>query len=159
MTVLSADIDKEYTPGLHYIWAEKVYSHLYNGSEAINIMDMAGENAYSAISTFYNWVEASCQGYYKSKGFQTLLDYPDDFKFDFVIIDFTTEPCLLGFLKKFNYPPTIGVSAFSVPHYTYNFIGGHRQLSYVPHFDAEYENKMDFVERVNNFILYMWDDW
>lgn len=159
LTILSPDVDKENTSGVHYIWAEKVYSTLYNGSKAIDIKDMANQSSYQAVLSFHGWMRASCQGYNKSKGFQTLLNYPNDFKFDLVIVDYTCEPCLLGFLKKFNYPPTLGVSAFSVPHFTYNFIGGHRQFSYVPHFDAEYESKMNFFERLDNFLLYLWDDW
>ncbi|XP_037039722.1 UDP-glucosyltransferase 2-like isoform X1 [Bradysia coprophila] len=159
LTILSADVDREKTPGVHYIWAEKVYSSLYNGSEAINIMDMADESPYKAVVSFYGWVQASCEGYYKSKGFQTLLDYPDNFKFDLILVDYSCEPCLIGFSKKFNYPPTVGLSAFSVPHYTYHYIGGHRQFSYVPHFDAEYGGRMNFFQRLDNFLLYMWDDW
>ncbi|KAG4070514.1 hypothetical protein HA402_012304 [Bradysia odoriphaga] len=159
LTILSPDVDREVTPGVHYIWAEKVYSNLYNGSDAINIIDMADESPYETIVTFYGWGITSCEGYYKSKGFQTLLDYPDDFKFDLILVDYTCEPCLIGFSKKFNYPPTVGLSAFSVPHYTYRYIGGHRQFSYVPHFVAEYGGKMDFFQRLDNFLLYMWDDW
>ncbi len=159
LTILSPDIDKEQTSGLHYIWAERVYSYLYNGSKAINLIDMVDDSPYEGVLAFRNWITAACRGYYKSKGFQTLLDYPDNFKFDLVLVVYTSEPCLLGFLKKFNYPPTVGLSAFSVPHYTYHFIGGHRQFSYVPHYDAEYESKMNFFERLDNFILHMWDDW
>lgn len=159
LTILSSDIDQGTTPGIHYIWAEKVYSTLYNGSNAIVLTDMIEESPYEGVLSFYGWCAASCQGFYQSTGFQTLLNYPNDFKFDLVLVDYTSGPCLLGFLKKFNYPPTVGVSAFSVPHYTYNFIGGHRKISYVPHFYAEYESKMKFLQRLNNFLLYMWDDW
>lgn len=159
LTILSADIDKESTPGIHYIWAEEVYSHMFNGSDAINIMDLTDESPYQGVLSFIEFLTASCPGFYKSKGFQTLLNYPDDFKFDLVLVDYSCEPCLLGFLKKFNYPPTVGISAFSVPHYTYNFIGGHRQFSYVPHFSALYDSNMNFLERLNNFLVYLWDDW
>ncbi|KAJ6633292.1 UDP-glucosyltransferase 2 [Pseudolycoriella hygida] len=159
LTILSSDTDIDIVPGVHYIWAEKVYSHLYNGSSAINIMDMADDTTFEAVESFYQLLVASCGGYYKSQGFQTLLNYPNDFKFDLVLVDYTFEPCLLGFLKKFNYPPTVGVTAFSVPHTTYKFIGGHRQFSYVPHFDAVYESDMNFFQRLHNFILYLWDDW
>ncbi|XP_037040047.1 UDP-glucosyltransferase 2-like isoform X4 [Bradysia coprophila] len=159
LTILSADVDRDATPGVHYIWAEEVYSHLYNGSRGFNLMDMTKEGPFEELLSFYGWLRRSCEGYYKSKGFQTLLDYPDDFKFDLILVDYSCEPCLLGFSKKFNYPPTVGVSAFSLPHYTYHFVGGHRHFSYVPHFNAEYESKMNFIERLDNFLLYMWDDW
>lgn len=159
LTILSSDVDEATTPGLHYIWAEKVYSHLYNGSEAFDLMDFSTGGPYQGVVTFYNWIKFGCAGFYMSEGLKTLLNYPDDFKFDLILVDYTCEPCLIGFSKKFNYPPTVGLSAFSVPHYTYKYIGGYRQFSYVPHFDAEYGGRMNFFQRLNNFLLHMWDDW
>lgn len=157
LTILSPDIDEKPAPGIHYIWAEKVYSTLYS---AFDLMEVTTEaNSFESILTHYEWIYTSCQGFYQSKGFQTLLNYPDDFKFDLVLVDYTSEPCLVGFLKKFNYPVTVGMSAYSIPHYTYNFIGGHRQFSYVQHYEAQYDGNMNFVQRLHNFMLYMWDDW
>lgn len=91
LTILSPDIDKESTPNLHYIWSEKVYSTLYNGSDAINIMDMADENA---VMSFHKWALLSCKGFFESDGFQRLLNYPDDFKFDLALVDFNCGLCL-----------------------------------------------------------------
>lgn len=69
----------------------------------------------------------------ETNGFAQLLAYPDDFPFDLVIYDFTAGPCLLPFLHKFNYPPLVAVSAYNIPSFTTEVIGGHQYYAYVPH--------------------------
>lgn len=158
LTILTPDIDKQLTPNLHYIWAEKAYSTLYNGSDALNIMDMANENAFSAVMSFHKWGLQACQGFFNSDGFRTLLNYPNDFKFDLVLVDFNCGPCLLGFLHKFNYPPVVGLCPFSVPPYMYDYVGGHRRPAYVPHYDVNFDNRMDFIQRLYNHLVLWWED-
>lgn len=113
----------------------------------------------TATISFYGFGNSSCTGFYVSQGFQTILNYPDDFKFDLILLDYIFEPCLLGFVHKFNYPPTVAVNPFSVPNYIYDFIGGHTQPSYVSHVNVEYDVDMNFVQRVHNFLAYSWAAW
>lgn len=91
---------------------------------------------------------------FNSEGFRKLMSYPNDFKFDLVITDYTFGVPLLGFLDKFGYPPVVGVTAFSVPHYTYHFVGGHNQQSYVPHHMINYGTQMNLWERIWNYYSY-----
>lgn len=92
-----------------------------------------------------------------TKGFQTLLDYPDDFKFDIVLYDYTCGPCLLPFLDKFGYPPLIGVSAFSNPPQTLDLVGGHLYLAYHPFYSLYLDDDMNFWERAYNAYIHIVD--
>lgn len=85
------------------------------------------------------------------------MEYPDDFPFDLVIYDFTCGPCVLGFLQKFNYPPLVSLTGFSIPQFSHHLVGGHKPSSYVPHFSLRYDTKMDFFQRMINFIVQNFD--
>lgn len=90
-----------------------------------------------------------------SNGFRTLLNYPNDFKFDLILYDFTTGQCLLPFLHKFNYPPLVAVTAFSHPSYLVDLVGGHHYYAYVPHNVFFFEKDMLFWQRFLNFAVYV----
>lgn len=90
-----------------------------------------------------------------NNGFRTLLNYPDNFKFDIIINDFTIGSSLLPFVHKFNYPPLLVVSAFVHPPYLNDLIGGHHYYAYVPHDLLLRDDKMTFFERFYNFLLYI----
>lgn len=69
-------------------------------------MDMAKESQFEALKSFYLFGEYMCRAVEESQeSINILLSYPDNFKFDLVIFDFTIGPCLLGIIKKFNFPP------------------------------------------------------
>jgi glucuronosyltransferase len=70
------------------------------------------------------------QGIIKSEGVQTILEYPDEFKFDLVIYDFIGGPILLPLIQKFNYPPMIGVAAFDNCPFRSNLVGGYQYAAY-----------------------------
>lgn len=88
---------------------------------------------------------------------QILLNYPDDYKVDLIIYDFTCGPCLLLFLTKFKYPPMISLTAFNNPPYSTDIIGGHKFPSYVPHFALHYDPNMNFLQRSNNHFIYLFE--
>lgn len=92
-----------------------------------------------------------------TKGFRTLLNYPDDFHFDLVIYDFSVSPCLLPFLHKFKYPPLVGVSAYSNPSYSTEVIGGHKYYAYIPHNMVAHDDhrSMTFWQRILNFAFHL----
>lgn len=93
-----------------------------------------------------------CQSIFKSKGFQQLLNYPSDFKIDLLILDITLGPCIYPFISRFNYPPTIAVTAFLLPPYTaYNF-GNYLFPSYKPWYGLPYNQNMTLIERFYNYI-------
>lgn len=83
------------------------------------------------------------------------MNYPDDFRFDAIIYDFTPGACLLGFMHKFNYPPLVSVTAYGNPSILNTFIGGHQFYSYIPHNYLLYEGDMNFWQRMNNFAVHL----
>lgn len=91
---------------------------------------------------------------FKSNGMKTILNYPDNFKFDVVIHDYTIGPCLLFLLTKFNYPPLVGATAFLDPPYTLDLVGGHKHYAYIPFYNVNYDSDMNFRQRVTNVLLY-----
>lgn len=92
-----------------------------------------------------------------TNGFQTLLSYPDDFRFDLIVSDMSMSGCLLGFVHKFKYPPLLAVTAFSHPPYLNALVGGHHYYSYVPHYNLPYSQKMNFFQRFMNFIVHNYE--
>lgn len=157
ITMVSVDNDKNPPPNVHYIYLEAVYETLYGGESTIDLLAMSDEKSFEAIQSLYVWCDQCCQGILNSKGLDIILNYPNDFKFDAVIYDFTCGPCLLPLIHKFNYPPLISVTAFNNPPYTHHLIGGQKYPAYVPHFVTEYSNQMSFPQRVFNSILYLAD--
>lgn len=69
--------------------------------------------------------------------------------------DFTVGACLLPFLHKFNYPPLIAVSAYGMPSYTGEIIGGHQYSAYVPHNNLyNIDPQMNIFNRALNMLIY-----
>uniref|UniRef100_A0A336M822 CSON012430 protein n=1 Tax=Culicoides sonorensis TaxID=179676 RepID=A0A336M822_CULSO len=155
ITILTPDADKHKTDNVHFIQAEGVYEFLESGGdELFDLFNEDQKSKFTAVIEMWGYAYVASELVLKSQGFQRLFNYPDTFKFDLVVIDYTCAPTLLGFLEKFNYPPVVGITAFSIPHYTYHFVGGHKQPSYVPHYIVDYSNKMNFIERINNYLSY-----
>lgn len=94
-------------------------------------------------------------GISETKGFQTLLDYPDDFHFDLIVYDFTPGACLLGFMHKFKYPPLVSITAYGNPSLVNSIIGGHQYYSYVPHYYLHYDHDMNIRQRFSNFLVHI----
>lgn len=91
----------------------------------------------------------------RTRGFRTLLRYPDDFQFDLIIYNFTPGACLLGFLHKFNYPPLLSVTSLGNPAYLSALIGSHSYYSYIPHYNLLYKGEMNFFQRCYNFAVHL----
>lgn len=91
----------------------------------------------------------------KTKGFDTLMQYPDNFHFDVVLYDFTAGGCLLPFLHKFNNPPLISMTAYGNPSLSTSIIGGHQYYSYVPHYYLHYDKDMNIFQRIYNFAVHI----
>lgn len=90
-----------------------------------------------------------------SNGLQQLMNYPNDFKFDAVLYDYTCGPCLLPFLEKFNNPPLISVTAFNNPPFTTALAGGHHYYAYIPYYGLNTDERMSFWQRGLNALLFI----
>ncbi|XP_053687396.1 UDP-glucosyltransferase 2-like [Sabethes cyaneus] len=158
LTILSADVEKDSPANVHYVELEQTYPELYSGHDNIDLMEMANENIFKAIVSFYgDFVIQECRGVLKSEGLKFVKNYPDNFKFDLVLYDMTCGGCMNGLIHKFNYPPLVSVTAFSNPPYVTDVIGGHKYSAYVPFYSLPYGTDMTFLQRVQNTILYSVD--
>ncbi|XP_055626412.1 UDP-glucosyltransferase 2-like [Toxorhynchites rutilus septentrionalis] len=157
LTIVSPDIEKSQKPNLTYIHLEETYPAIHEGDTAIDLYAMAQEGLVQSLMTFYKYAISMCEGVLKSKGLQTILDYPDGFKFDLVLYDFTCGPCLMGLFDKFGQPPLIGVTAFNIPPYTVDLIGGHKYPAYIPYYTLTYDTDMNFFQRLQNSFIYTVD--
>uniref|UniRef100_A0A8D8CBA7 UDP-glucuronosyltransferase 2B33 n=2 Tax=Culex pipiens TaxID=7175 RepID=A0A8D8CBA7_CULPI len=158
ITALSVNTDPNAAENITYIHLENTYNVLYgDGKASNNILKRSEENPFQATMSFYKFGTLGCIGATSSLGLQKLMEYPDDFRFDLVIYDFTCGPCVLGFLHKFNYPPLVSLTGFSIPQFSHHLVGGHKPSSYVPHFSLKYDTKMDFFQRTINFIVQNFD--
>lgn len=119
---------------------------------------MAKQSTLTAVFSFYDFGSFMCEGVGLSKGLNVILSYPDNFKFDLVINDYTCGACLLGLLPKFKYPPLIGISAFNNPPYTADIVGGDKLgLTAKPFYTLSYDNNMNFFERMHNGFIHFID--
>lgn len=155
VTVFTPDIDKHVTKNVHYIRADGIYEVLdAMGPEMFDFFNEDLKSKVTVVAEMWEFAYIVTEMTFKSQGFKTLNSYPDDFKFDLVITDYTFGAPLLGFLDKFGNPPVVGVTAFSVPHYTYHYVGGHKQPSYVSHHMISYSTHMSLWERIWNYYVY-----
>lgn len=113
ITVASADVDNKAPKNVHYYHLEEAYPLL----EKTFALAEEDDSIFGGIKIIYDWCHVAAEGIAQSKGFKALLSYPDNFKFDLVINDYTCGSFLLGFLEKFNNPPLIAVTAFNYPPY------------------------------------------
>ncbi|XP_065091164.1 UDP-glucosyltransferase 2-like [Ochlerotatus camptorhynchus] len=156
LTIVSADVEKHSKGNMTYIHLEKAYSFL---AEALDLNEMANENAFGGVRSLYAWGIGMCKGVLSSEGMNTIMGYPDDFKVDLVVADVTLGPCLFGLLQKFGNPPVVGVTAYNNPSYTTDFIGGHKHYAYVPYVMLNYDYDMNFFQRMYNYIVYLYDEY
>lgn len=160
VTFVSTDISKEPRENVHYIHLEKaysVYAESMEGQGDFDIMSFMNQSVITQIIWYHDYMKISCDGILASDGLEQILQYPNDFRFDLVIHDFTFGPCLLPLLHRFKYPPLIAVTAFSNPPFTTISIGGIKYPSYIPHYLLNYPMSMSLSQRIFNTFLYATD--
>lgn len=67
---------------LHYIHMEKVYDRINKPLEAskTDLFDFGNTNPFLQFLFLSHWTVNSCKGFVESDGWQTLKNYPNDFK-------------------------------------------------------------------------------
>jgi glucuronosyltransferase len=157
VTFVSVDAVKKTTPNVHAIHLEKTYEIVFGGSDGFDLLEYADLPATASIVETGDFYAQVCEGIIASSGLDTILNYPNDFKFGAVIFDFTFGPCLLPLMAKFNNPPLISISAFANPPYTTDLVGGQKYPAYIPHYAINYSSDMNFFQRFFNTYLYLVD--
>lgn len=153
VTILSVDLprsNEKVPPNVHYI-------HLEEGYSVTGVTNYIGMGVFEFIPIYYGRKLAAMECILKSKGMQTLLDYPDGFNFDLILYDYIIGPYLLGFVHKFNYPPLIGMSAFHNPPITLDLMSNHYFPAYIPYHSTTYSPVMDFWQRLENTLIFIAD--
>lgn len=156
VTVLSTDRDERAPTNVTYVHMEGVYDLFYK-EHHLNLVDSHNESSIDAVDTLWSYGLMSCEGALRSQGIRQLLAYPDAFRFDLILYDYTLGPCLLGFLPKFGYPPLVAVTAFNNPTYTAEFVGGHNYYAYIPYYSLHCDSVMSFWQRVENVYLHAYE--
>lgn len=86
VTVVSpgADVSSE---NLHYIYMEKVYDRVYKplDENKVDFFEIGLINPFLNFFFLSDWVLNSCRGFVESDGWNTLKNYPDDFKVGCVV--------------------------------------------------------------------------
>ncbi|XP_037908839.1 UDP-glucosyltransferase 2-like [Hermetia illucens] len=156
LTVLSVDKSKKPIKNAHIIDMQEIYSMVYE-SEQYDLDEFIETDVFSEIHSVFEFMYKFCKASGKTEGFKALLRYPDNFKFDLVIHDFTLVSCLAGFLHKFNYPPLINVSPYKYVTPQVEAFGGHFYSSYIPRATAPYNVNMTFMQRTENLIAEVYE--
>ncbi|XP_052895913.1 uncharacterized protein LOC128303099 [Anopheles moucheti] len=158
LTVVSPDIELKPKPNVTYIHLEKTYDAIHEGATAIDFYEMGQAGILESMKIFYDYAISMCIGILDSKGYQTIMNYPSDYKFDLVVYDFTCGPCLLAVYHRFGQLPMVGVTGFNTPPYTTDLIGGHKYYAYVPYYTLDYDSNMNFFQRFYNAAIH-WIDY
>ena len=151
LTVLSPDVEDS-KQNLTYLHLDKVYPAIYNGSEEMDFLKFTKASPIELFTFYSESSKKSCRGSLESKGFSQLMKYPDDFKFDLILHDFTMDSCLLAVMSKFGEINAVGMSAYNAPgQFGANLI----YPSFVPAHDLLCTSKMTFMERIESTITHL----
>ncbi|KAG5891753.1 hypothetical protein JTB14_012487 [Gonioctena quinquepunctata] len=151
VTVLrSNSIPVKKRENLHTIIIEGL--HEMCTSEIIDTEKFSRMGAYALIHLFFEYSEMLCDHTLDTKGLQTLIDYPKNFKFDLILIELTIGPCLAPLIQKFNYPPVVGVTPFLLPLPLSELFGNIVQPSFNPIYVTVFSDDMSFWERLQNYF-------
>ena len=80
ITSLSADIDTDPPPNLHYLYLDEMYNYLYTDESKYNFFEIGQSSTWNQLNDFYHFGDDACKGAAASTGWQQLLNYPDTFK-------------------------------------------------------------------------------
>lgn len=154
LTVLTVEIERSYK-NMNFILMENVYEDMIENYFTDELQ--YHQNEFTTIKEYYNLIGYLSRVLTGTKGVQQLLNYPNNFKFDAILHDFTSGQFLLGFVEKFGRPPLISVSPFGIPPYIYAVSNTPVLPSYMPHYATTFTDDPSFIERFKNLLFYGFD--
>ena len=160
LTILSLDIPNNPPNNVHFIHLENVYEKInseYNDLSDQDFLDMGTVNPYQVHVSFGEYEFQVCQLAIQTDGFKMLMNYPNNYKFEVIIHDFLAGPCLLVCLHKFKKAQLISVTAFNGLSTTVSLTGSMIYPSFIPNYVYDITPKMNFIQRLNNFMLSFWE--
>jgi glucuronosyltransferase len=156
ITALSPDVE-ESKENFTYHHLEKVYASLYNGSTDLNFFEMGKKSTVEMFIEFFDFFKNAAGAALDSKGYQDMLKYPDDFKVDLVIHDFTGFSSLLGMVHKFNNPPMVSVTPYLFSGKFATISGSLLYPAFLPPPDLRVPQQMTFMQRVQSFLFNLFE--
>lgn len=145
ITVLSMSDNKK--NGIHFLDLRETEKTLTGEKrQDINVLNFAEINLWTRSMLDFEFHLDFCETLMKSSGFEKLFNYSDSFKFDLLVYDSMTSPCLLGFQQKFKIMNIVALLINvkeSILH-DRNVIKLKRNSNI---------GEMSFIERVENFCL------
>lgn len=151
ITYVGVDEYKKPPENITYILLEHAYDHIGE----INFTDVSAQSPYESLWFLNDWYDACSQIAVKQKGFQVFLDVIKKEKFDLVVFDLGTTAFLLGAIDVMGRPPVIGVTAFGIPPWVYEFSGTPYPIQNNPHFILPFAKDLNFMERLENAVFFL----
>lgn len=75
-------------------------------------------------------------------------------EFDVIVMEIFMNEAFLGLGHHFR-APVIGFSTFGASKWSNDMVGNPTPMSYIPHFQVNFSERMNFVQRVGNVLLYL----
>ncbi|XP_055596984.1 UDP-glucosyltransferase 2-like isoform X2 [Uranotaenia lowii] len=160
VTVLSVDVDEAPPPNVSFIHVDGVYESFFEDEEeSLDFFALGQMDAFVALRIFNDILLQGCGAALQSKGLQTLMAYPSEFKFDLIINDFLSGPCLSAIAQhKFGRPPYIPVTAFNGITATVSQAGSYSYPAIIPNHEYDTPEKMNYAQRFMNFLYSHWEE-
>jgi glucuronosyltransferase len=98
------------------------------------------------------WGELTCEEALKSPVIDEILDLHQKKPFDIILVEFFTSDCTLALAHKLNIP-FIGLSSCALFPWHYDRVGLPDTPSYIPTESVRFSQKMDFWQRLENWIV------
>ncbi|XP_068085753.1 UDP-glucosyltransferase 2-like [Anabrus simplex] len=155
VTVLSTMAQKQPAPNLTEIVITGIYEFIA-GTENFALEEMSEISSFSMTKIFGNWIKLLCSYSIQNEATKTLLNYPDNFKFDLIIYEPLGAECLLGLAKRFGSPPLIAISGLNHPQWVNDIVGNPDNPAYITNIFLPYTDRMTFLQKTNNFLLNMY---
>nr|XP_008196344.1 PREDICTED: UDP-glucuronosyltransferase 2B9-like [Tribolium castaneum] len=146
VTLLGHDKDKHNHPNYTYIVMEGAYEKVRDQFDLMAMKDMSD---WETIKNLWSFAEVTCLLDQKTKGLRQITNYPNDFKFDLIIVDVNYGHCLYPLIEKFGNPPVIGVNPFiNQPNLFRNI-----WQSYIPFMTHSFGAQINLWQKIKSFFF------
>lgn len=80
--------------------------------------------------------------------------YTNKVKYDVIVMEIFMNEAFLGLGPLLN-APVVGFGTFGASKWSNDMVGNPTPMSYVPHFQVKFADKMNFFQRVANVLMYL----
>lgn len=150
VTVLSQFPQKSAHPN----YKDFILPRMKEGSNNVIGFDQIPENRlklYGTLYMLYQFGVRDCQTYLPSKEIKEFIDMNE--KFDVIIIESFNTDCFFSIVHQLNAPFILISSSILMP-WNFGQIGSPDNPSYIPSHVLDFTNRMTFLQRVENTLVY-----